>query len=535
MVLPGSITSSGIRLGSGNAVTLTEDDARAIAQECPDVQAVTPVSRGAAQIVYGNSNWATSIQGTTADYLEIRDLHVQSGAAFTQQDVDSAAKVALLGQTVVTNLFSGLDPVGQVIRIKGVPFTVAGTLVPKGQSPTGQDQDDVILMPISTAKKKVLGASQANSQSVGSLLVQARRAGAPKRSRKRGLLRDGTHHPAIRRRLQCPKHERDEPGPGDIRARDGMLLAAIAAVSLIVGGIGIMNIMLVSVTERTREIGLRKAVGAEATRHPSAVPGRSRDAESRGRPHRHGLGLAASVLIDTSHNGLPPSACSLSLWHFYFLRSWKFSLAITPRVRLPFWILSRLYVMNNRVKFAALGLLLALNSCMVGPKYARPVVQMPLAFKEELPAGWKEAQPDAAVRGKWWTVYNDPQLNALEDQISISNQNVLNRSSVPPGSGRRQYRQVATVPHRERGALRHRFPERKSHGETVVRHTDRRRIFRRHLGRHPAHGAGEFGCCPRASAADLQNATLLYQAELAEDYFQVQGLGSAGTTARRNH
>src|ERR1051326_5920420 len=174
IVLPGSITSSGIRLGSGNAVTLTLDDARAIAQECPDVQAVAPASRGGAQIVYGNNNWATSIQGTTPDYLLIRDLRVQSGAAFTQQDVDSAAKVALLGQTVVNNLFNGEDPVGQVIRIKGVPFTVVGTLVAKGQSPTGQDQDDVILMPLSTAKTKVLGASQANAQSVGTLLVQAR-------------------------------------------------------------------------------------------------------------------------------------------------------------------------------------------------------------------------------------------------------------------------------------------------------------------------------------------------------------------------
>jgi putative ABC transport system permease protein len=266
IVLPGSITSSGIRLGSGNAVTLTVDDAQAIANECPDVQAVAPASRGAAQIVSGNNNWATSIQGTTPDYLSIRDIGIQSGASFTQQDVDSSAKVALLGQTVVNNLFNGQDPVGQIIRIKNVPFTVAGTLVPKGQSPTGQDQDDVILMPISTAKKKVLGSSQANSASVGSLLVQAR---APEvidaaQREMESLLRQ-------RHRLQ-PNQDDDfsiRNMEEIFQAQEtssrvmSILLASIASVSLIVGGIGIMNIMLVSVTERTREIGLRQAIGAK--------------------------------------------------------------------------------------------------------------------------------------------------------------------------------------------------------------------------------------------------------------------------------
>jgi putative ABC transport system permease protein len=266
MVMPGSITSSGIRLGSGNAVTLTEDDARAIARECADVQAVAPTSRGGAQIVYGNNNWATSIQGTTPDYLAIRELGIQSGAAFTQQDVDSAAKVALLGQTVVNNLFNGQDAVGQVIRIKGAPFTVVGTLVPKGQSPTGQDQDDVILMPISTAKKKVIGVTQANAQSVGTLLVQSRspQVMAAAQQEMEGLLRQ-------RHRLQ-PAQDNDftirnmeeifQAQESSSRVMS-ILLAAIASVSLIVGGIGIMNIMLVSVTERTREIGLRQAVGAK--------------------------------------------------------------------------------------------------------------------------------------------------------------------------------------------------------------------------------------------------------------------------------
>src|SRR5690349_17263000 len=154
MVSPGSVTASGIRLGSGFATTLTMDDSKAIARDCQSVQAVAPTSRGGAQIVYGNNNWATSIQGTTPDYRSIRDVQVQSGAPFTKQDVDSDAKVALLGQTVVDNLFNGNDPVGQVIRIKHVPFTVVGTLVPKGQSPMGQDQDDIIIVPITTGQKK---------------------------------------------------------------------------------------------------------------------------------------------------------------------------------------------------------------------------------------------------------------------------------------------------------------------------------------------------------------------------------------------
>ena len=266
IVLPGSITSTGIRLGSGNAVTLTEDDAKAIARECPAVQAVAPVSRGGAQVVYGNNNWATSIQGTTPDYLSIRDLQIQSGASFTQQDVDSAAKVALLGQTVANNLFNGDDPVGQIIRVKGAPFTVVGTLVPKGQSPTGQDQDDVILMPISTAKKKVLGTSQANAASVGSLMVQARGTEVINAAQDQmvSLLRQRHHlQPTQDNDFTVRNLEEVFKAQESSSQVMSILLAAIASVSLIVGGIGIMNIMLVSVTERTREIGLRQAIGAK--------------------------------------------------------------------------------------------------------------------------------------------------------------------------------------------------------------------------------------------------------------------------------
>jgi putative ABC transport system permease protein len=266
MVSPGSITSNGIRLGSGAGVTLSEDDAKAIAAECPAVAAVAPVVRGGAQVMNGNSNWATQIQGTTPDYLTTRDQTVDQGNAFTTDDVNSGAKVALLGKTVATNLFGDANPVGQTIRIKNVPFTVDGVLSAKGQSMTGQDQDDLILIPISTAKRQILGTSQANARSVGSIMVQAVNSSAMDEAQ---------------REMQSLLHQRHHIQPGqddDFTVRNlsevfaaqessarvmSILLGAIASVSLIVGGIGIMNIMLVSVTERTREIGLRLAIGAK--------------------------------------------------------------------------------------------------------------------------------------------------------------------------------------------------------------------------------------------------------------------------------
>ncbi len=265
VVLSGSITSSGIRMGSGQAVTLTQDDAKAIADECPSVLAATPTVRGGVQVVFGNSNWATQVQGVTPDYLQIRDLQVASGRPFTDDDVNSSAKAALLGPTVVQNLFGAADPVGQSVRIKDVPFTVSGVLAPKGQSPTGQDQDDVILMPVTTAKKRVLGFNAANSRSVQAVLVQAR---------------DAKLMNAAQDEVTTLLRQRHHVQPGDeddfsvrnlteiLAARESsakimsILLGAIASVSLVVGGIGIMNIMMVSVTERTKEIGLRLAIGA---------------------------------------------------------------------------------------------------------------------------------------------------------------------------------------------------------------------------------------------------------------------------------
>jgi putative ABC transport system permease protein len=266
IVLPGTITSSGIRLGSGARRSLTEDDARAIAAECPSVAAVAPTVRGGAQVVAGEGNWATAIQGTTPEYLAIRDLPVISGRAFTDQDVDSAAKVALIGDTVARNLFGSADPVDQTIRIKNVPFTVIGLLTPKGQSPSGQDQDDIVLLPISSAKRNVLGGSAAAPRAVGSLMVQA--AGAAVMSQAQHELET-----LLRQRHRIQPGQEDDftiRNLSDVFAAQeasarvmSILLGAIASVSLIVGGIGIMNIMLVSVTERTREIGLRLAVGAK--------------------------------------------------------------------------------------------------------------------------------------------------------------------------------------------------------------------------------------------------------------------------------
>ena len=266
IVLPGSLSSNGVRLGSGAVATLTEDDAKAIAAECPSVSAVAPSVRGGVQVVYGNNNWATTVEGVTPDYMTIRDYTMLSGLFFTDQDVDAAAKVAVLGETVVQNLFGNTDPTGQVAIIKNVPFTVVGVLTPKGQSPSGQDQDDIILLPISTAKQKVLGTNKANAKAVSTLMVQASGPAAMDQAqqemeallRERHRILDGEEDDFTIRNLT--EVFAAQEGSAQVMS---ILLGAIASVSLIVGGIGIMNIMLVSVTERTREIGLRQAVGAK--------------------------------------------------------------------------------------------------------------------------------------------------------------------------------------------------------------------------------------------------------------------------------
>ncbi|HVN09680.1 MAG TPA: ABC transporter permease [Patescibacteria group bacterium] len=266
IILPGSLTSSGMRMGTGNAVTLTEADARELAAQCPSVAIAVPLVRGGAQVVYENNNWATILYGTTPGYLQVRDYSMDLGSSFSPQDVDSANKVALLGRTVVANLFGEVNPVGKTIRIKNVPFTVVGVLWPKGQSPTGQDQDDVILLPISTAKRKVLGIRTGNADAVDAILMQARTSNdiGTAQDETRTLLRQRHHLSAAEDDDFSIRNMEEIFAAQEASSRIlSIMLAAVASVSLVVGGIGIMNIMLVSVRERTREIGLRQAVGAK--------------------------------------------------------------------------------------------------------------------------------------------------------------------------------------------------------------------------------------------------------------------------------
>ena len=265
MVFSGSATSGGQRMGAGTQMTLSLSDAEAMRKELSAVKEAAPFVNGVAQALYGNQNWSTIVQGTTPPVFEIRDWAVTSGRQFTWEDVRSATKVCLLGTTVVDNLFGGIDPVGKVIKIKNVPFTVIGILDKKGESLDGRDQDDTIYMPVTTAQKKVLGGLP--GEYVRIIFVKAKSFDQLGEAEEQinALLRQ-RHHIG-------PKQDDDfsvrnltqilqsaEQMVGII----SLLLTAIASVSLLVGGIGIMNIMLVSVTERTKEIGIRMAVGARA-------------------------------------------------------------------------------------------------------------------------------------------------------------------------------------------------------------------------------------------------------------------------------
>ena len=290
MVIPGATTAGGARMGLGSVSSLTSDDARAIKEECPAVKEVAPIWGGVTQVVYGNQNWNSGVNGTTPSFFDIREWSIALGRSFTEPEVNGAVKVAVLGQSVVDNLFGAENPLGRIIRIKKVPFTVVGVLAAKGPSPAGDDQDDVVYIPLTTSQKKVFGSSL--PKTVRIILVQAQADLMAEAEKQVNELLNQRH--------------RTQPGQlADFTVRNltelmaaaeesarvmSLLLGSIALVSLLVGGIGIMNIMLVSVTERTREIGIRMAVGARGTVYPLSVFDRIDRPEHGRRVDRSGPG-----------------------------------------------------------------------------------------------------------------------------------------------------------------------------------------------------------------------------------------------------
>jgi putative ABC transport system permease protein len=265
MVLPGATTSGGVRSGWGGASTLTVRDGEAIAAECDAVAAVAWTKRDVAQVVSGERNWSTSIQGASAAYARVRQWTIASGDFFGEREDRSASRVAVLGRTVVDNLFGdGEDPLGAVIRIKDVTFRVIGVLEKKGQNTWGQDQDDVVLIPFSTAERRVLGSAIPGS--VDFVFATAAHAeDIPRASAQIEALLRQRHRLTPNEDADFTVRSLDDMARASASANQVMstLLLSVASISLLVGGIGIMNILLVSVTERTREIGVRMAVGAK--------------------------------------------------------------------------------------------------------------------------------------------------------------------------------------------------------------------------------------------------------------------------------
>jgi len=266
MIMPGSSRDRGARMGTGSNLRLSEDDARAIRREVPGVVAAAPTMRGTAQVVAGNRNWSTTVQGIDNDYIVARNWTVAEGRGFEPREIRSGTRVVLLGATVAEELFGAAGVPGQRLRIKNVTFEVVGVLARKGQSMMGSDQDDVIMVPLEAARGRLIGRSQGVARAVQVIMVSVEEAWmmSDVEDQITQLLRQ-------RHRIRADQDNtfriRNMSEMVATRAEASkvfnMLLAAVAGVSLVVGGIGIMNIMLVSVTERTREIGLRRAVGAK--------------------------------------------------------------------------------------------------------------------------------------------------------------------------------------------------------------------------------------------------------------------------------
>jgi putative ABC transport system permease protein len=264
-VSAGAQNAGGVRTGAGDTGTntLTAEDLDAIRREVPSVAMVTPTVNSRSQLVFGNMNWNTSVQGVNEQYPDVRKWSIQSGEFFTDSDVRTAARVIVIGQTIADNLFAGMDPVGQTVRVMNLPFRVTGVMVRKGQDQQGRDQDDIAFAPFTTVQKKLIGSPRLQIAYVSAVTQDATYTAQQQIS---DLLRQ--------------RHKLTANEPSDFTVRNmtdvaeaanetnntmTILLACIAGVSLLVGGIGIMNIMLVSVTERTREIGIRMAIGARSS------------------------------------------------------------------------------------------------------------------------------------------------------------------------------------------------------------------------------------------------------------------------------